>query len=55
MGSVNPALNTQAWLLRPALPALGYEAIEVALLACDVNGLPEYEARRTIASGLVGR
>ena len=52
-GRRNRVLNREAWRMRPALDALGYDQIEEALLvAADQAGLPEYEARRTIRSGL---
>lgn len=52
-GRRNAVLNREAFRLRPALDALGYDRIEAALLlAADHNGLPEYEAKRTIRSGL---
>lgn len=59
-GYRNPTLNTQAWGLRPALAALGYEAIEeVLFMASEANGLVAEDGiasvRATIRSGLGGR
>ena len=52
-GRRNAALNKEAWRMRQAVPTLGLEAVEDELLAAaEVAGLPEYEARATIRSGL---
>ena len=53
--------HTEAWKLRPALPALGYERIEEELFAAvEANGLVSdaedgpASVRATIRSGLGG-
>jgi hypothetical protein len=52
-GRRNAVLNREAWRMRAAVPVLGLEAVQAKLLAAaEQNGLPEYEARRTIRSGL---
>jgi Bifunctional DNA primase/polymerase, N-terminal len=56
-GTWNPALNTEAWVLRRAVPALGVEAVTDALFAARLmNGLVDEDGenavRATIRSGL---
>ena len=52
-GRRNKVLYKASFRLRPALDALGYDRVEDELLAAaGQNGLPEYEARKTIRSAL---
>lgn len=52
-GRRNRVLNREAWRMRAAVPTLGLEAVQGALLdAAEFAGLPEAEAIKTIRSGL---